>query len=274
MKGLVFGAGFLGTRISQRFKYELSKARVGDKSIVDKILDIASPDVVINAIGKTGRPNTDWCEMHKKETYLSNVLAATNLGISCFERKIYFVHIGSGGVYTKKEGKEVFNEEDEPNFYDQVYTRSKIMAEKILKEFPCLQIRINMPLDNRPNSRNLIDKLKSYNKIADISNSITIVPDMLNALENLTENRKIGMYNLTNPGSISNVEIMTLYKEIIDPSHNFETISQQELNKFVAKRRTDGLLDTSKLAKENIKMPEVHEAVKACLTDYKKYLIT
>mgnify|MGYP001568329408 CR=1 FL=1 len=271
MKGLVFGAGFLGMRISEKFNYELSRVNVLDRYTLEQTLDSVKPDIVVNTIGKTGKPNIDWCETHKEETFISNVIAAANLGITCSEKGIYFVHLGSGGIYTGKNGEKGFNEEDEPNFYEQTYTRTKIIAEKILKEFPCLQLRINMPLDDRPHEKNLIDKLKSYKKIADVKNSITAVPDILNSLGILIEKRKVGVYNATNPGLISLVEIMQMYKEIVDPLHEFEIISNEELNKLLLKRKADGILDTSKIAREGIIMPNIHDAVKSCLIDYKKH---
>ena len=273
MKGLVFGAGFLGTRISERFNYELSKANVLDKYTLEQTIDRIKPDIVVNAMGKTGKPNIDWCETHKEETFMSNVIAATNLGITCSEKGIYFVHFGSGGIYTGKNKEGGYNEEDEPNFYEQIHSKTKIIAEKILKEFPCLQLRINMPLDDRPHEKNLIDKLKSYKKIANVKNSITSVPDMLNTLELLIEKRKVGIYNLTNPGLISLVEIMEMYKEIVDPMHKFEIISNEELNKLLLKKKADGILDTSKIAREGIIMQDIHDAVKSCMIDYKKRLV-
>lgn len=274
MKGLVFGAGFIGKRVSEEFGYELSKTDVLDKYSLKQTLEDIKPDVVINAIGKTGRPNIDWCEMHKEETFMSNVVAAATLGIACFEKEIYFVHFGSGGIYTGKNKEKGYNEEDEPNFYEQTHAKTKIIAEKILKEFPCLQLRINMPLDDRPHEKNLINKLKSYKKIADVKNSITIVPDMLNALKLLIEKRKVGIYNLTNPGLISLVEIMEMYKEIVDPTHEFEIISNEELNKLLLKRKADGILDVSKIYREGIIMRNIHDAVKSCMIDYKKHLIS
>jgi dTDP-4-dehydrorhamnose reductase len=54
MKGIVFGKGFLGTKISQELGYILIGKEVNplnlDLSI--EFLDKEKPDVVINAIGK------------------------------------------------------------------------------------------------------------------------------------------------------------------------------------------------------------------------------
>jgi len=272
MKGLVFGAGFIGKRVAEKFNYELSEINVLDNSLLERTLEDTKPDVVINAVGETGRPNIDWCETHGEETFASNVIAAANLGIACSRKGIYFVHFGTGSIYTGKEKNGGFAEEDEPNFYEQTYARTKIIAEKILKEFPCLQLRISMPLDDRPHKKNLIDKLRSYEKIVDVKNSITFVPDMLNTLESLIKKRKSGIYNVTNPGHISNVEIMNIYKEFVDPAHKFEIISDEELNKLVLKKKANGILNTTKLAREGILMPDIHDSVKTCLIHYKKYV--
>ena len=272
MKGLVFGAGFIGKRVAEKFNYELSEINVLDNNLLEQTLSNTRPDVVINAVGKTGRPNIDWCETHKEETFMSNVIAAANLGISCSKKSIYFVHFGTGSIYTGKEKDGGFAEEDEPNFYEQTYAKTKILAENILKEFPCLQLRICMPLDDRPHQKNLVDKLRSYKQIADVKNSITTIPDMLNALGSLIEKRKTGIYNLTNPGYISNVEIMQMYKEIVDSTHEFEVISEGELNKLMVKKKANGILNTSKLANECISMQNTNDAVKDCLIEYRTYV--
>jgi dTDP-4-dehydrorhamnose reductase len=272
MKGLVFGAGFIGKRVAEKLNYELSEINVLDNNLLEQTLSNTKPNVVINAVGKTGRPNIDWCETHKEETFMSNVIAAANLGISCSKKSIYFVHFGTGSIYTGKEKDGGFTEEDEPNFYEQTYAKTKIIAESILKEFPCLQLRICMPLDDRSHQKNLIDKLRGYKQIADVKNSITVVPDMLNALEDLIEKRKEGIYNLTNPGAISNVKIMQMYNEFVDPAHEFEVISNEELNKLVLKKKANGILNTTKLARKGILMPDVYDAVKTCLINYKKYI--
>jgi UDP-glucose 4,6-dehydratase len=272
MKGLVFGAGFIGKRVAEKFNYKLSEINVLDNNLLEQTLNNTKPDVVINAVGETGRPNIDWCETHKEETFMSNVIAAANLGITCSKKGVYFVHFGTGSIYTGKEKAGGFAEEDEPNFYEQTYAKTKILAETVLKEFSCLQLRISMPLDDRPHKKNLIDKLKGYKKIADVKNSITTIPDMLNALGSLIEKRKTGIYNLTNPDYISNVEIMQMYKEIVDPAHKFEVISNEELNKLVLKKKANGILNTSKLANEGISMRNINDAVKECLMEYRTYV--
>src|SRR3989344_7063575 len=169
MKGIVFGKGYLGTRISQSLNYTL----VGRPEIdllnfndLSEFLDKEKPDVVINAAGITGRPNIDWCELNKEETVLGNISAALNLSMLCSKKNIYFVHLSSGCVYHGNNNENGFSEDDEPNFYNyQFYAKTKIISEKILKEFPGLILRIRLPVDNRPNERNLIDKIKKYKSV-------------------------------------------------------------------------------------------------------------
>lgn len=273
MKKVVFGAGFLGTRIADEFGYELidRKINVLDSESLSNFLDKEKPDIVINAIGKTGRPNIDWCESHKEETMESNLVAAVNLALNCSKKDIYFVHLGSGCIYRGDNNGNGYGEEDESNLKGQFYARTKVLAEKSLKEFPCLQVRIRMPIDDRPHERNLIDKLVKYQKVIDTQNSMTTVPHILPALETLINKKKTGVYNFTNPGTISAAEIMQMYKEIIEPSHKFETISLDELDKITVGRRSNCMLNTDKLRAEGIQLPEIHEAVKECLLSYKKY---
>ncbi|MEK6757506.1 MAG: sugar nucleotide-binding protein [Nanoarchaeota archaeon] len=273
MKGIVFGKGFLGTRISNEFNYTLSNIRITEENSLKNYLRREKPDVVINSVGKTGRPNIDWCEINKEDVISSNILAPVMLSNVCSKENIYLVHIGSGCIYFGNKGGEGFDEKDEPNFYGpQFYAKTKILSEKILSEFNHLQLRIRMPIDDRSHERNLIDKIKKYNKLIDVQNSMTTIPHMLNALEILIERRKRGIYNLVNPGTISPVEIMRMYQKIINPSHQFEKMELEELNKITPGIRSNCYLNTNKLKSEGIILPEIHEAVEECLLKYKENL--
>ena len=139
-KVTVFGKGFLGTRIAEELGYNLVGREISALNLRN-FLDDKRPEVVINAIGKTGKPNIDWCEDNKEEAILSNVAVAVNLCVECSKRNIYFVHLSSGCIYEGDNKGKGFSEEDEPNFDGSFYSRSKIMAEQILKEFPCLILR-------------------------------------------------------------------------------------------------------------------------------------
>ena len=112
MKIMTAGAGFVAehlpyARINDRF--DLSSKQIGT------ILDSYTPDVLINCMGKTGRPNVDWCEANKEETAAANVALPIILAQACAKRGIHLIHIGSGCIYfgPSPHAKKVFDAEDE-----------------------------------------------------------------------------------------------------------------------------------------------------------------
>lgn len=274
VKGIVFGKGFLGSRIADEFGCELigREADPLNLKVLRDFLDREKPEVVINAIGKTGRPNIDWCEDNKEETILSNIVAAINLCTECNKRNIYFVHLSSGCIYEGDNDGKGFSEEDGPNFEGSFYSKSKILAEKILKEFPCLIVRLRMPIDNRPHDRNLINKLRNYDRVIDVKNSMTCVPNMIGVLRNLISQRRVGIYNVVNPGVISAAEILKMYQEIVYSGCEFEIMSLSELDAITKAKRSNCVLNTDKLIKEGIEMPEIHQAIKECLLNYRRHI--
>ncbi|MDO8623680.1 MAG: sugar nucleotide-binding protein [archaeon] len=278
VKGIVFGAGFMGKRISEYMGYDLRKFNVLNKSKLEKFLDMEHPDVVINCVGKTGRPNIDWCETHKEDTVLSNIAAPLMLGAECSKRGIYMVHLGSGCIYNGYKNGYGFTEVDDANFFgEQFYGDTKIYAEDMLKDLipgKILQLRIRMPIDDRPDERNLIDKLKKYSKLIKIGNSMTTIPHALPAIKWLIEKKSTGIYNVVNPGMISAGDIMEMYKEIVDPTHEFEVMSHAELDRVTVSKRSNCKLNMDKLKLElrgsRIWIPEIHGAVRECLIKYKE----
>src|SRR3990167_4162250 len=117
MKYLIFGNGYIGNHFKE-FVGEhavISKADISEYMAVKEELAREAPDVVINCAGKTGKPNVDWCEDHKLETITSNVTGPLTLLRACTESGIYWVHVGSGCVYTGDNGGKGFSENDAPN---------------------------------------------------------------------------------------------------------------------------------------------------------------
>ena len=87
MKVMILGSGF----VADHLPYEQIKDNDGtsyrvtpNQEDIDWCLSKDKADVIINCLGRTGRPNVDWCESHKTETYESNL---TQIGrASCRER--------------------------------------------------------------------------------------------------------------------------------------------------------------------------------------------
>ncbi|MEK7136745.1 MAG: sugar nucleotide-binding protein, partial [Patescibacteria group bacterium] len=229
---------------------------------------------VINCAGKTGSPNVDWCEDHKEETLRSNTLGPLVLLGECGKRDIHFVHLSTGCIY---EGTPLrshsasfagFTEEDPPNFFGSFYSRSKGWADQILKDFPVLQLRLRMPFDDIPDPRNLITKLERYPRVLDAENSLTYIPDFLQAAAKLIERRRAGIYNIVNPGSLSPYRVMELYREIVEKDHRFERLTLADLPGAVRAGRSNCILSTAKLEKEDIRLEPVEEAMRKALAHF------
>lgn len=273
-KIFVFGKGFLGTRISSELGYRLigrDEVDPSDFKSLEKFLISENPKAIINAAVKIGFPNSDWCENNKGATLESNIVIPANFSKICKERNIFFTQLSSGCIYNGPNGDNGFSELDPPNNYgSSFHLDTKIMAEKLLEGSNSLIIRLRLPIDVMPHPRNLITKLAKYREVIDEKNSITFVPDLIKVIDFLISNNKRGTYNVVNPGLISAKEIMKMYQEIVDPAHYFETIPLNKLN--VIGKRSTTYLNTDKLNFEGISLPEIHEATRCCLNEYKKNL--
>lgn len=271
---LIFGAGWIGTKFAEKSGGQLTKTDISDSSAVAKILDEVHPTIVINTAGKTGRPNIDWCEDHTIETVTSNITGPLVLMRACLDRGIHLTQLSSGCIFDGASLRaEGFSEEDTPTPVS-FYSWSKATADEILKRFPVLIIRLRMPIDGEPGPRNLISKIVSYPKVIDVENSVTIVDDLLSATLVLSEKRKTGIYNVTNPGSVRHRDILKWYTDIVDPTHHYELIPAEDLQRLgLAKAgRSSCILDTRKLQEEGIHLAPAEEAIKQCLRIYAQNL--
>jgi len=170
------------------------------------------------------------------------------------------------------EGKG-FAEDDEAN-PPSFYSWTKYWADSILKNFPVLILRLRMPIDTESNPRNLINKLVKYTTVWNPENSVTVIPDLLETVKKLTDKKKIGIYHVANPGTISPSAIVELYQKIVDSSHKFEKISVEDLyTRGLAKAvRSNCVLNTNKLESEGIHLKPINEKIIEVMEEYKRHL--
>ncbi len=268
---LLFGNGWIGNKFKDYLKAPLSFADITNTTAVNEAIESNKPSVIINCAGKTGKPNIDWCEDHSLETFISNVQGPLTLANICRERDIHFVHISSGCIYTGDNNGQGYSETDTPNYFGSFYSRSKIMAEELLKSYSLLTLRLRMPVDKAPHGRNLITKLVKYQRVINVPNSLSMVDDFLYASKLLMEKERTGIYNIVNPGALGHVKILELYKEIVDPSYTFSLMSTEELRKITKSGRSNCILSTKKLESEGIILPPIENAIRDCLIHYKNY---
>lgn len=267
MKILVFGArGYIAGHLKTIYPDAVYvDTDIADTALVVAMLKKEKPTVVINAAGKTGKPNVDWCEDHKTETLMSNVVGPIVLVQACLAQGIDFVHIGSGCTYSGDNGGKGWTEEDPANFLGSFYAKSKAWSDQMLQEFPVLQVRIRMPFDSTKHPRSLITKLTHYTKVLDVQNSLTYIPDFLGALKFLIQRKAKGTYNIVNPGTISPYQVMQRYQAIVDPTVKFERLSIERLPGVVKAGRSNCMLSGEKLKREGVILRPVSEAIDAAL---------
>jgi dTDP-4-dehydrorhamnose reductase len=276
MKVMIFGPrGYLGQQFRTIYPDAATPALdIADARAVRDALEGHRPDVVINCAGRCGTPNVDWCEDHKQETVHANVLGPLVLLEECARRGAFLVHLSSGCIYSGDNGGAGFTEADPPNFAGSFYSRSKAWADQILMEFPVLALRLRMPFDGSTSDRNLIMKLRKYRRVLTTPNSLTHLPDFLRAADALIRQRATGVYNVVNPGAISPFEVMTMYRELVDPAHEFEPLQEDRLGEVVKAGRSNCLLSIDRLEERGIEMPPVRRAVEAALRSLGKALAT
>lgn len=275
MKILLFGStGFIGSQLKEALEekgYEVVGPRIEIRNFdeVKKTIEEINPDYIINATGMTGKPNVDWCETHPVETLGVNVGGSLNIASAAFEKGIKVAQLSSGCVYTGDNDGKGYSEEDEANFFGSIYSRSRVISEKLLKEFPnVLQLRVRIPIMGKSSPKNLIDKMLHYPQMINITNSCTVMEDFVPAVIKLIEMGTTGVLNMTNIGAMNHEEIMTMYKEIVDPSFEIN-IMPKEQEEELCKRRSNCVLNTDKREALSVNMPPLEESLRRILEEYK-----
>lgn len=267
MKILIFGKGYLGKRCATAWGDEaiLSEVRITSVESALQEIDRVKPDAVLCTIGVKGTPNVDWCESHQRETIEGNVMVPLWVAFACQERGVYMLHMGSGCIFygPSQHPDQAWRENDFGN-PSATYSRTKWAADLALSTLPHVGIaRIRMPIDHASNPGNLLEKLAKYPKVIDVENSITVIDDMVDVFYKLMEKKATGFFHVTNPGTIKHREILGLYKEMVDPSHACEWISNEELvaQGLATKGRSNNFLASERLSEFGITMRPVQEAV-------------
>lgn len=284
MRVITLGKGF----ISQHLPYTCVDARLDlNEKHIEYLLDTHSPNVVINCIGKTGRPNIDWCESHKAETAIANTALPIMIANVCAEKSIHFIHVGSGCIYfgtspnyyLERHGDPHYNEDYvirkddgwmETDFANpqSFYSQTKYACDLAIGSMPNVTVlRIRMPVSEIATDRNLINKLRGYQQVIDIPNSMTFMTDFARCVNWVIEQGQTGIFHVTNPDPLSPARIMREYQKHV-PGHQFTVINKAQLDKLTIAKRSNCILNTDKLRRAGFKMTPSEEALKRCMHNY------
>lgn len=258
---LTLGNGF----VANHLPYEKITERIYPiHQRIEDILIKYKPDVLINCIGKTGRPNIDWCESNKIDTIVANINIPIMLAQICNQIGIHFIHLGSGCIYFDKD--KVLSEEDEGN-PKSFYSKTKYACDLAIGELDNVTVaRIRMPISSRDDSRNLINKLRGYKQIIDIPNSVTFMDDFSRCIEWIIDKEKVGIYNVVNDGTLTAAEVMGEYQKYF--KHTFDIISGEELDRLTIAKRSNCILSNLKLSNAGFEMGSAKESLINCMKEY------
>ncbi len=126
-----------------------------------------------------------------------------------------------------------------------------------------LLLRVRLPLGDDFSDRSLIMKLLQYDKLVDIPNSITVLSDMLPIAVQMARDGRRGIYNFTQSGTISHGELMTLYRDIVDPTVRWTHFSEAEQAAVIKAPRSNCELDVAKLKAQYPQLKSAHDAARA-----------
>lgn len=291
MKILIFGGkGWIGTQfvsylseansnfiLSTTSNFILAISRADDSESVRNEILKYQPTHIISFIGRTHGENIntiDYLEQPGKlhENIKDNLYAPMVLSMLCKQYGIHYTYIGTGCIFTSEDPtSEFFDEDNEPNFFGSSYSIVKGYTDRLMHlQDNVLNLRIRMPITDNVHPRNFITKIVNYEKICSIPNSMTVINDMLPVIYDMMEKEITGTFNMVNSGLISHDEILTMYREIIDPSFTWKNFTIEEQNKILKSQRSNNQLNTSKLYTLYPNIPDIKTSVKICLTKMKK----
>lgn len=270
MKVLLYGAnGWIGQKVHDLLvrgghTVIVGNMRAENSSDLEEEIKQVNPTNIISTIGRTHGTidevkytTIDYLEQKGKlhENVRDNLYSPTVIAIISNKYGVHYAYLGTGCIFTYDGDEHPYEEERggfaecaKPNFFGSSYSIVKGYTDMIMKMFDnVLNVRIRMPITDEVNSRNFITKITSYNKICSISNSMTVLPELLPIMIDMCEKNVTGTVNLTNPGLISHNEILEMYREIVDKDFTWNNFSIEEQRQILASERSNNFLDTSRL---------------------------
>ena len=279
MVTLLGSNGFVGKWMTHSLRYSqisfTSLSRIDldyyDAKRLRNFLASNQSKFLFNCAGFTGKPNVDACESAKYECLQGNAVLPGIIREVCEDLKIPWGHISSGCVYSGRryDGKG-WTEEDEPNFSFRsppcsFYSGTKALGEEVLEGAEnCFIWRLRIPFNHEPSPRNYLQKLLNYENLLEAENSVSHLEEFCQkSVECFTKDVEPGVYNMTNPGSITTSQITEwMIKEgLTDKKFKFFNSEKEFMTKAAIAPRSNCVLDTTKAEKAGIAMRPVEDAM-------------
>jgi len=276
---LLAAKGYVGQKMANTLEHNqisfTSPSRVGsdyyDAKRLRNCLESNQSRFLISCAGFTGKPNVDACESAKYECLQGNAVLPGILREVCEDLKITWGHISSGCIYSgRRADGEGWSEEDEPNFSFRsppcsFYSGSKALGEEVLEGAEnCFVWRLRIPFNHESSPRNYLQKLLNYENLLEAENSVSHLEEFCQkCIECFTKDVEPGVYNMTNPGSVTTRQVTEwMIKEgLTDKKFKFFNSEEEFMTKAAIAPRSNCVLDTTKAEKAGIAMRPVEEAM-------------
>ena len=282
------GNGYVGSAFQKHLQQMQLPFEVISRSVVDysdetsllRLLEQRRPEFLINAAGYTGSPNVDACEVHRTECLQGNAVLPGVIRSACEKAGVPWGHVSSGCIYTgaKPDGSG-FTEIDAPNFSFRqnncsFYSGCKALGEELLSGAAnCYIWRLRIPFNEVDGSRNYISKMMRYDCLLKATNSLSQLDEFAAAsVACWTRSVPYGIYNLTNPGSVTTEDVVALIKRrgLVRKDFRFFD-SEDQFMKLAAKTpRSNCVLDTTKAEQLKLPMRPIAEALETAIGNWVK----
>lgn len=284
MKVLVLGhKGWIGSMMvklleEKQIEYVTTDIRPENKYVFEDELIKLKPTHVMSFIGRTHGviddkkyTTIDYLEQKGKirENVRDNLFSPMVVSLLCKKHNIHHTYLGTGCIFTYDDTHPYanyssgFKEQDTPNFFGSGYSTVKGYTDELMHLFDdsVLNLRIRMPITNCDEPRNFITKIKNYEYVCSIPNSMTVLDELLPYMIDMAMNHITGTVNLTNPGLISHNDILEMYKKYVDTEFTWKNFTIEDQDKVLDAQRSNNFLDTTKLSIMYPQIKNIKESV-------------
>ena len=282
------GNGYVGSAFQKHLTLNELPYEVISRSVIDysdepsllRLISDRRPTFLINAAGYTGRPNVDACEVHRTECLQGNAVLPGIIRSACEKSNLPWGHVSSGCIFTgaKPDGSG-FTEDDSPNFSFRhnncsFYSGCKALGEELLQDADnCFIWRLRIPFNEFDGPRNYISKMMRYDCLLQATNSLSQLDEFAAACVACWTNRvPFGIYNLTNPGSVTTKDVIAMIQRhgLVRKDFRFFDSEDQFMQLAAKTPRSNCVLDTTKAERLHLPMRPVEEALDAAMRQWVK----
>ena len=248
--------------------------------VLKEFLKSQNTRFLINAAGYTGKPNVDACELAKADCLMGNAVLPGIIREVCEDLKLSWGHVSSGCIYSgRRPDGAGWKEDDVPNFSFRsppcsFYSGTKALGEEVLDGAEnCYIWRMRIPFNQERSSRNYLQKLLNYDSLLEAENSVSHLDEFVQkCLECFDKEVEPGIFNMTNPGSVTTMQVTAWMHEqgVTNKQFKFFEDEEQFMNKAAKTPRSNCVLDTTKAQKAGIGMRTVEEAMRESMGKMEK----